>query len=289
MRTGTMRYASPLRYPGGKASLTPLLRGIRRLNDIEDFAIAEPFAGGAGASLSLLYAADTPEIHINDFDVAIHDFWWSAVHNSAGLLHYLDTVPISVKEWERWRAVYHSARASRLRRGFAAFYLNRCNRSGIIKDGSVIGGLDQRGPWKIGARFNRQGLRERLQRLAAFAERIHVTGDDGIDFLGATVGARTMWFLDPPYYAKGPTLYMNGLDPAYHERLAQALAVRQNTAWVLTYDDCPEIRALYSDWASMHPFSLRYVAAERRSGNEVLITPKWMEIPRTQGSAAIAW
>ena len=284
-----MRYASPLRYPGGKASLTPLLRGIRRLNGISDLAVAEPFAGGAGASLSLLYSDDTPEIHINDLDGAIYDFWWSAVHNNAGLLRYLDKVPISVEEWQRWRAVYHDAHASRLRRGFAAFYLNRCNRSGIIKDGSVIGGRDQRGPWTIGARFNRHGLRQRLQQLAAFAERIHVTGEDGIDFLRSADDAKKMWFLDPPYYAKGPTLYMNGLDPAYHERLAQALDARQDAAWVLTYDDCPEIRALYSDWAALHPFSLRYVAAERRSGSEILITPRWMQLPRTQDSAAITW
>ena len=289
MMTGAVRYASPLRYPGGKASMTPLLRALRHLNDIDDLPVAEPFAGGAGASLSLLYADDATEIHINDFDPAIYDFWWSAVHDSTRLLHYLDTVPISVEEWQRWRAVYHDAGASRLRRGFAAFYLNRCNRSGIIKDGSVIGGLDQRGAWTIGARFNRHGLRERLEQLAVFADRIHVTGNDGIDFLRAADPARTMWFVDPPYYAKGPTLYMNGLDPAYHERLAQTLAARQNAAWVLTYDDCPEIRALYSDWAAVRPFSLRYVAAERRNGNEVLITPRWMRIPSTQGSAAITW
>ena len=56
-----MRTSSPLRYPGGKAAMTSLLSGIRLINQLGDHAVAEPFAGGAGASLSLLYLEDTPK------------------------------------------------------------------------------------------------------------------------------------------------------------------------------------------------------------------------------------
>ena len=150
-----MRIASPLRYPGGKASMTNLLRRIRVLNDLNGHAFAEPFAGGAGAALSLLYLRETHEIHINDLDAAIHDFWFSAVHDSESLLEYLDRSPVTVEEWKRWRDIYRGGAASRLERGFAAFYLNRCNRSGIIDGGGVIGGIEQRGRWKIDARFNK--------------------------------------------------------------------------------------------------------------------------------------
>ena len=77
-----MRVASPLRYPGGKAAMTSVLRQIRGLNRLNGRVVAEPFAGGAGASLSLLYLHETHAIHINDLDPAIHDFWFSAIHNS---------------------------------------------------------------------------------------------------------------------------------------------------------------------------------------------------------------
>ena len=57
----------------------------------------------------------------------------------------------------------------------------------------------------------------------------------------------------------------------------------------MTYDDCPEVRRLYRGWAAIRPFSLRYVAAEKRMGRELLITPEWMQLPTEQASNAIVW
>ena len=284
-----MRPASPLRYPGGKASMTSILCKIRGMNRLNGYAVAEPFAGGAGASLTLLCMRETHEIYINDLDLAIHDFWFSAVYDSSALLNYLQKSPVSVEEWRRWRAVYRRPDASRLDRGFAAFYLNRCNRSGIIGNGGVIGGIEQNGRWKIDARFNKDTLRERLERIAQDRERIHVSNLDGIDFLDALDPDSTMYFVDPPYFKKGQALYLSGLDAEYHGRLADKLQHMSRAPWVLTYDDCAEIRELYSNWAAIHPFSLRYTARERYQGREVLITPKWLQLPVFQRSAAIIW
>ena len=274
-----MSIASPLRYPGGKSSMMNVIRRIRALNHLNGHAVAEPFAGGAGASLSLLYLRETHEIHINDLDPAICDFWHSAVHESSALIDYLEEVPISVDEWRRWRDIYRNKDSSRLDRGFAAFYLNRCNRSGIIDGGGVIGGLEQRGRWKIDARFNKDALRDRLERIASERERIFVTGIDGIDFIETLDVQSTFYFIDPPYFTKGPTLYLNGLDPEYHSRLADKLRGMSAGTWALTYDDCAEIRQLYCDWAAVRPFSLRYTARESRVGREVLITPQWLTLP----------
>lgn len=284
-----MSVASPLRYPGGKAAMTSLLRNIRDLNSLNGHAVAEPFAGGAGAALSLLYLRETHQVRINDLDPAICDFWHSAVHNSSAMITRLDKASVSVAEWRRWRDVYGDESASRLDRGFAAFYLNRCNRSGIIRGGGVIGGLEQRGRWKIDARFNKDTLRARLERIAEERERILVTGLDGIDFIGQLDADSTFFFIDPPYFKKGPLLYLNGLDSKYHERLAEKLDGMSESAWVLTYDDCAEIRDLYADWANVHPFSLRYSARERRQGQELLITPKWLQLPQSQSSLALSW
>lgn len=274
-----MSVASPLRYPGGKASMTNVLRQIRTLNCLNGHAVAEPFAGGAGASLSLLYLRETHEIHINDLDPAIYDFWYSAVHDTSAMIAYLEEISVSVEEWRHWRDVYRRDDASRLDRGFAAFYLNRCNRSGIIDGGGVIGGLEQRGRWKIDARFNKDTLRDRLERIATERERILVTGIDGIDLIGTLDAQSTFFFIDPPYFKKGPTLYLNGLDPEYHVRLADKLQGMSDGAWALTYDDCAEVRELYDGWAKLSPFSLRYTARESRMGREVLITPRWLTLP----------
>ena len=274
-----MNVASPLRYPGGKASMTNVIRRIRTLNQLNGHAIAEPFAGGAGASLSLLYLRETHEIHINDLDPAIYDFWHSAVHETSALIQYLEKVPVSVEEWIRWRDIYRKADSSQLDRGFAALYLNRCNRSGIIDGGGVIGGLEQRGHWKIDARFNKDTLRDRLERIAAERDRIFVTGIDGIEFIDTLDTQSTFYFIDPPYLKKGPTLYLNGLDSEYHVRLADKLRSMAAGAWALTYDDCDEVHQLYSSWAMIRPFSLRYSARESRVGREVLITPPWLTLP----------
>jgi DNA adenine methylase len=267
-----------------------LLGQIRKLNDLGDRAIAEPFGGGAGASLKLLFLEETPEIHINDADDAIYDFWWSTVNRSKAFSALISKTRVSMAEWRRQRSLYrNSRRISRIRRGFAAFYLNRCNRSGIIMNGGPIGGVEQTGEWKLNARFNKAALRERCEKIFDFRSRIHISGDDGIAFIKALADKSPFYFIDPPYFKKGKTLYLNALNEEYHEKLALQLKGMPNAAWILTYDDCPEIRRLYRGWSNVRSFSLRYAASERRSGKELLISPKWMKLPTSQASAAIAW
>jgi DNA adenine methylase len=285
-----MRTASPLRYPGGKSVLADLLAQIRVLNRLGDRAVAEPFAGGAGASLTLLYLEEAPEIYLNDADPAIHDFWWTLVNRPQPFLDLLLRTRVSMAEWRRQRDLYrHRGRVSHLRRGFAAFYLNRCNRSGIITDGGPIGGVRQSGKWKLDARFNKADLCRRCEKVAEYRDRIRVSCLDGIEFIESLDPGSTFYFIDPPYYGKGKTLYLDLLDEEYHAALAAQLKSMVDAAWVLTYDDCPQIRQMYDGWARIRPFSLRYAAAKRRSGKEILVTPKWMCLPTSQASRAITW
>lgn len=285
-----MKLSSPLRYPGGKSAMTGLIGNIRRINGLGDRAIAEPFAGGAGASLTLLYLEETHRIYINDVDPAIYDFWWTMVNRPFPFLDMLSKTRVNIPEWQRQRDVYrYTGRVSRLRRGFSAFYLNRCNRSGIIMNGGPIGGITQAGKWKIDARFNKTELRQRCEKVAEYRERINVSCEDGIHFIERLDPESTFFFIDPPYFKKGPMLYLNALNEDYHAALAARLKTMLDTAWVLTYDDCPEVRRIYRGWATIRPFSLRYAAAERRPGKEILITPKWMRLPKWQDSAALTW
>lgn len=269
--------------------MTDLLIHTRRLNGLGDRTTAEPFAGGAGASLSMLYREETPDIHINDADVAIYSFWASVTSNIDDFANMIASAELSIVEWQRQRDMYRSSASSELDRGFATFYLNRCNRSGVVINGGPIGGYEQKGKWGLDARFNKSNLRERCRRVAEYNDRIFLSKKDGLEFIQGLDLARTFFFIDPPYFHKGASLYLNATGSDYHRHLAALLESMEDAAWVLTYDDCPEIRKMYEAWASVHPFSLRYVANSRRHGRELLITPKWMQLPSRQASASICW
>jgi DNA adenine methylase len=285
-----MNIASPLRYPGGKASLSDILIQIRDINNLNNRTMVEPFAGGAGASLSLLFHEFTSSIHINDRDSSIFDFWWAIKNRCDKFIEMIKDAKISIEEWQNQRDIYRSTRKlSRLVRGYATFYLNRCNRSGVIFNGGPIGGIEQKGKWKLDARFNREELIKRCERVNSYSDRIVVSNDDGIELLKTTAQDEQFFFIDPPYFHKGQSLYLNVADSDYHRRLARQLKSMKRMAWVLTYDDCPEIRSLYNGWTNLRPFSLRYSAAERRGGSEILVTPKWMNLPKSQASKSIAW
>lgn len=270
--------------------MTDLLAQIRKLNGLRNHAVAEPFAGGAGASLSLLYLEEAKKIFINDADPAIYDFWWSLVNQPKRFLDYLSNTEVTMEEWHLQQDIYENPdRVSQVRRGFATFFLNRCNRSGIIAKAGPIGGKGQNGKWKLDARFNKKNLKRRCAKVSEYRDRINVSYHDGIKFFDKVDGDTTMFFIDPPYFEKGPTLYLNCLEEGYHQKLADRLEAMRDRAWVLTYDDCPEIRAMYEKWAHVRSYSLPYAVNSHRRGNEVLIVPKWIRLPDRQISTALRW
>jgi DNA adenine methylase len=171
-----MRYISPLRYPGGKARLANFLKSVFETNDLVGGAYAEPYAGGAGAALALLISDHAANIYINDIDPGIHAFWFSVLRRTESFCRLVRNTPVTPSEWERQRRIYANASTeTRLASGFAAFFLNRTNRSGIIDSGSMIGGRDQAGQWKLDARYNREGLISRIELIAKYRRRIHLS------------------------------------------------------------------------------------------------------------------
>ena len=276
---------SPLRYPGGKTSLSRLLGDVILRNGLGDCVYAEPYAGGAGAALSLLYAEKVSRILINDADWRIYCFWWGVLNRNEQFLDLLSKTRVSMAEWYRQREIYRSpARHGKLKVGFATFFLNRCNRSGILVNGGPIGGTDQVGRWKLNARYNKASLAHRLKRVSLYKDRINLSNLDALDFLKADVArqarkADVLVYLDPPYYGKGRRLYMNYYEHADHRRLAMFLKSSKPYWWLMSYDDVPEIRQLYRDF-SLRPFDLAYTAYNQRAGREVLIHNGELSLPR---------
>jgi DNA adenine methylase len=206
---------SPLRYPGGKQMLSALLGALLRLNRVTKGTFVEPYAGGAGAALSLLFSETVSKIILNDADPCVYAFWKAAVDRTDELITLIQKTPIDIDTWKEQRAIHRNpTKHDELRIGFATFYLNRCNRSGIIANGGAIGGIGQSGKWKLDARFNKAGLIRRLQKLSCYSGRIEVYNLDAIDFLRKRIEPECdnhshFVYLDPPYFEKGSQLYLN--------------------------------------------------------------------------------
>lgn len=281
---------TPLRYPGGKSSLSSFLAQIVELNDLQGGTYIEPYAGGAGAALNLLFLGTVNHIVINDFDPAVYAFWVSVLNETDKFACKISSVPLTIKEWHRQKNILKTHdQQNFFDVGFAAFFLNRCNRSGILKAGP-IGGQHQTGTYTIDARFNRGDLIKKIRRIERHKERISVYNLDAIDLLQKVVpdiDGPKLVYLDPPYFKKGHQLYLNAYEHDDHENLAWALGkMTISDCWVLTYDDAQEIRALYQD-SITSTYTLNYSAAQPKQGRELLISPPWLMLPDKIGTRFI--
>ena len=274
---------SPLRYPGGKAFLYPLVSNLLRANALTRRNYAEPFAGGCGLALRLLYGGHVSDIHINDLDPGIWAFWSSVLHHTSELADLIMCTPITVDEWDRQRAIYseHSTRDT-LELGFSTLFLNRTNRSGIIESGGIIGGRNQVGRYTIGCRFNREEVRRRVERVAKYKSCIHLSRRDGTEFVCGVRSAlprSSLLFVDPPYIVGSRRLYRNLMNDVDHIRLAESLCASENP-WVATYDNAMAIRRLYAD-RRQWKLDVRYSLRVKRVETEILVTSKRLRIPRS--------
>ncbi len=277
-------FDSPLRYPGGKAVLFKFLSEVIIENGLQDCVYVEPYAGGAGASLKLLFSEHVESILICDVDSHIFAFWHSILHQTKRFLDMIENAPVTMDEWRKQRKIYlKPERYSRVKVGFATFFLNRCNRSGII-NGGPIGGVNQSGRWKLNARFNKKNLALRIQKIALYKERISVFNMNAINFLRQEIikgdfAQRALVFLDPPYYVKGSNLYLNHYKHKDHELLAKFIKKQKQFRWLLSYDNVPQIRKLYSG-LNHFTFKLRYSAHSPKIGSELLVYDKTLGVSR---------
>lgn len=270
---------TPLRYPGGKTKMGPFLAELFRANKLVGSEYAEPYAGGGGAALFMLFRGYAKRILLNDIDPAVASFWRAVTNHSERFARVIEAIPLTVKEWDRQRLGYASPGIT-FDRGFAFFYLNRTNRSGIM-NGGIIGGRAQSGTWRIDARFNRTQLASQVRAIGAMSKQITVTRSDALDFMDSLPRprmARVFTYLDPPYYGAGQHLYLNSYDAADHQQIARRLRTFRQP-WLLTYDDCPEIRALYPGF-NVSSSELSYSAREVRRGKEIVVMSPSLSWPK---------
>jgi DNA adenine methylase len=273
-----------LRYPGGKARLASFLTDAIDLNDRRGCSYYEPYAGGAGAALALLKAGVVADLHLNDADRRVFSFWKSVLDESYRFADKIFTVPVTIEEWRRQRAICARPQGhSRFEIGFAAFFMNRCNRSGVLTGAGPIGGYEQEGKWLLGVRFNRSGLAQRVLELKRLRESIHVSCQDAIVFLKAKLPRgldrkRVFVYLDPPYVSNGQRLYLNAYEPGDHAQLARFVQAQGTLPWIMSYDDSPLVRRLYSS-CKVALLPINYSLQVKRSAHELIIAPKYLAVP----------
>ena len=263
-------FHSPLRYPGGKSCIFPFVSKLFYENNIIGINYAEPYAGGAGLALRLLFDEYVNNIFINDLDRSIYSFWKTVINNPDKLCSWISDVEISVENWKRYKEVQNNAEnESALELAKSTLFLNRTNVSGVIK-GGIIGGFSQKGKYKIDARFRKDDIIKKIEKISQFKKRIKVSNLDGLEFIKSLKRERkdTFIYIDPPYLQKGGDLYMNFFNKKDHEKLSRYIK-KMSGMWLISYDNHKFIIDLYSNKSKV-TYKLAQCTSNR-IGDEILI------------------
>lgn len=274
-------FRSPLRYPGGKALMAPFIAEILTVNNMHNVRYIEPYAGGAGAALNLLLSNAVDTIQINDANVGIFSFWYYLLSEPNRFIDYVERMPISIEQWQIEHKIVLDENTPSLELGVATFYLSRTNRSGVISAGPIGGNSlekQAKAEYKIDCRFNRKELIARLRTIVSYKDRIIVTQEDALKLLKKLDPLNAFVYLDPPYYVKGKSLYMNHYHCAEHKELSDLLYNAQ-FPWLLSYDDVNEIRSMYR-MLELYNFQLPYTVNRVKKGMELMTHSRDIKLPR---------
>ncbi|MEK7610936.1 MAG: DNA adenine methylase [Patescibacteria group bacterium] len=275
-------FYSPLRYPGGKNKLAKFVALVCEKNNINGHYV-EPYAGGASVALYLLFNGYVKEVTINDFDRAIYAFWYSILNNTDKFCRKIKNTEITVEKWKKFKKIHsNKIDADLFNLGFATFFLNRTNHSGVL-DGGIIGGINQKGNYKIDCRFNKEDLIERIKLIAKYKKNIHLYNLDALDLIEKIQKnndeyKNTIFYFDPPYYLKGPSLYMNHYKPDDHKKVSEKIKGIKNAKWIVSYDNVAQIKQLYTD-IKKKEYSFFHTANEIKEVKEILFFSSNLIIP----------
>ncbi len=264
---------SPLRYPGGKSKLAPFIKSIFRENSLEGMKYIEPYAGGASVGLSLLFENYVSQITINDLDRSIYAFWHCVLNETERFCRKISRIKISPHNWRIQRNIQRKKEEADLfALGFSTFFLNRTNISGVLRAG-IIGGFEQKGNYKIDARFNKKKLIASIERIASFGDKIIIKQMNAYQLIRAD-RKETFLYLDPPYVKKAKTLYYNFYNEEDHKKIAKSICSKEKSLWVLSYDRCALINKLYGQHPSHLSWDLAYGTSNKRGKEDIFLHPK---------------
>lgn len=277
------RTYSPLRYPGGKTQLSKFLIEILKYNNLENVIYAEPFSGGFGVGLELLFNGKVRKVLINDYDISIYSIWYAILNETERFIQSIMMTDITIEEREKQKEIYDKLKESKTYSfdlAFASFFLNRANVSGIIK-GGPIGGINQDGKYKLDCRFNKKNLIKKLKDISSWKHNIELYNFEANIFIDRVLLQHSpeeiFIFFDPPYYNQGKNLYTNFFEHNDHVELKKKIDNLKGYYWILTYDYHEEILDIYSNY-NKYLYKINYSANKVRKANELLIYSKYTSI-----------
>ena len=159
---------SPLRYPGGKAKLYDCVKSMIKNSEVDVSTYIEPFAGGAGIALALLLNNDVENIVINDINKGVYSFWRAVCEDTDSLIKLIINTPVNIENYKKQKESQKNFKKQNkysVDYAFNTFYLNRASFSGIL-DGGPIGSYSQNGNYKLDARFNKDELISKIERIS---------------------------------------------------------------------------------------------------------------------------
>ena len=194
---------TPLRYPGGKASLVDYVEKFIESNKISVDTLIEPYAGSAAVSIGLLNKNIISKAYINDSDQMIYAFWKTVMNNNQELIEIIDNVEVNLDTWFEYKKYVVNNPLTKFNRkdvAMAFLFLNRTSYSGIVKAGP-LGGKNQRSRYKIDCRFNKERLKKKIKNLEILSSKVEVFNMDGIQFMKETIkrNGDVLIYVDPPY------------------------------------------------------------------------------------------
>ena len=276
---------SPLRYPGGKTRFVPHL--IRWFDGKKFLRVVEPFCGGASVSLGLLDAGVVEAAVISDADSLVAAFWKQSAYNTEELCRRIVEEPVTVTRWRYWKQVSEDDEAGASvdegDRALAAVFLNRTSFSGLIRHGSVLGGVDQDRKlaqgmtvkYPVDCRFNKDAIVASIARIGKWAAEgrlwaLHRSYDTSLD----DCMEFDFLYLDPPYVEKSDQLYGHGFTDTDHRNLAKQVLDLNGVTFGVSYDDMPVIRECYPEQNGVRVLSPKwsYGMGKTKSSREVFIT-----------------
>ncbi|QMU67116.1 DNA adenine methylase [Streptacidiphilus sp. P02-A3a] len=236
------RYQSPLRYPGAKSSLAPVIARVitsaKQSSVVPEInLLVEPFAGGASASLRMVGEGVVDRILLADADPLVTAFWQTAAEDTERLVDRMydewkrfvrEGGATAVGRWDYWQSwtppVNMTARNRRLGAAIKCLFLNRTTFSGILHGkAGPIGGRAQASKYPIGCRWNPEAIAERLRYVGHLYDVGRIvdvwrkdwrqTLDDVPEYYPHLLPSRVVAYLDPPYVEKSSLLYRTSFDP----------------------------------------------------------------------------
>ncbi|MBN8785894.1 MAG: DNA adenine methylase [Terrimonas sp.] len=251
MTHGIYSGKSILRYPGGKTRATSFLLPFFPKNLKTIFS---PFIGGGSVELAL--AAKGIKVYGYDIFNPLVEFWQCALEKPGALADEVEKyIPLAKDAFYTLQQT-HTTLKTKLQRAAAYYVLNRSSFSGS----TLSGGMSPGHP-----RFTKTAI----ERLRSFHNPNIVIAK--ADFKTSLLKhAPDFAYLDPPYLIKN-ALYGkkgNAHKDFDHEGLAEILSKRDK--WILSYNDCDDIRKLYSKFKMVTP-DWKYGMSKDKSSKELLI------------------